>query len=167
MENSDDVTFPYKGRLGPGFFAVIGFAGFTCATVYAALTNDQAFSLLRFFKFGVGLTTAVLWGFAALFMYVTLLSLFAVLRSMGSPRYVRLSSDGLTAPKSVASGETVSVKFADVLEAQARMIGKAEVFEVVHRHGKLLIPRATMKSEAAFLELMSLVRDRIAKAGRG
>ncbi len=160
-KNMTTLTFNYKPKLLMMIFFVV-FSGVMAALIGdSALTNDRGLVINRIFRFSQLTTTIIAWAMCIMFIWLTLIGILGVIKSLRSPKKIILGSTAFTAPKRVISNKIISIPYSEIVDIVDQRVQRQVNLIVKGRNETINVSRSSMASKQQFQEMRNALIERV------
>jgi len=155
--NIDELEFSYQPKLSVVFFASLMFGAAAVFFTYLASTNQQGLIIVNIIELSAKGATVFLWVLTALSLVMVALAFFSLINCFRHKRFVLVTRESISAPKSGISSKIVCVKFADIQKMSVENIFTTRILTIKHAQGKLAIPNSMIPGLHAFDNLLNAI----------
>lgn len=149
----NDVSYDYKPKPIMALLAAILFLGFAYGSALAAMTNERGIRIIGI-TLDSDVANVIFWVFSVFCIFLSLKLILVMINGARGSKVVTLTSEAIIAPKSVASGKYVTVKYSEISEMKLQKTGGKLFLHVKHLKGKLTIPSAVFTDIESFQDLV-------------
>lgn len=162
---NNELEFEFRPKFGMPFLAIFVLGGFGISLAFTALANDRGLILNHLIKFSVQGATIVYGVMSAVFIYITVLGIIALIFSfLARGRiYIRLTPSDMYVLQGLLKKKIHRIQFKEITELTIREMRGHRFLCIKYPNGNINIPQSTLPTQEDFDKVLRFIVEYIKK----